>query len=351
MKTLNRYRDKLPDRPYCSQGKQLVLDFILPKEEALGFPYIQCNSPYRVNYLAFDLDYEGSAFGYEAHDLPPFTLCAVNPLNAHSHGFYEIPPLPPRQCSKKALGLFRDVTKGYRELLCADKAITTQKQLTKNCLHPKWRVITHDRIYTLTELVEYIPRDLKLRNLHVPPVNKDLLIRPFEEVMTPYSRNCSLFEAGRFYAYAVVKDCRDYKALYDSVYLYIECLNLFEITRYFPVKVNDGELRSITKSVSKWTWNHRGLFTYNRGAMGLPKKPYLPHDQWQEEIKRRESLGGKYRVNQRRETTRHRIDEAIEECKVQGIRPTYRLIAKIIGMSYEHLAKYYKDVFKGVIEY
>jgi hypothetical protein len=47
-------------------------------------------------------------------------------------------PLKHSQATKKLLGL---VCYGYKEMLCADRHITTQKQLVKNALSDEWDVI------------------------------------------------------------------------------------------------------------------------------------------------------------------------------------------------------------------
>ena len=209
---LARLYNNLPRRPYWGNGKRI--QGILPKDQAVKKEYIQINHPLLIRYIVFDLDYAGSAFSWDECDLPPFTFVVVNKYNAHCHGIYEIDPVFMGTASKKTLRLLKKICSRYKEILQADKVITSQKQLVKNPLHPHWEVICYGGVYTLSELYEYIP--------HMPTSK-----RPRCENISPdpSGRNVTLFNSGRFYAYNIVPECKTDNELYMKVESYLKRVN------------------------------------------------------------------------------------------------------------------------------
>jgi len=198
---LKDFEERLPYTPSCGSSKRI--ECILPKEEAETFPYVQINC-LSIGYLCFDLDYYGAAMRPQDMDIPGPTLTMIAKDSGHAHLLYELYDPVPRKHTEATKALLRDVIFGHREMLCADKCITTQKQLVKNPLSPAWDVLPGHKPFSLSELAESIPDELKKKNRHeMPSVREPMRVKPFEETLVSYSRNCSLFDSVRFYAYSM----------------------------------------------------------------------------------------------------------------------------------------------------
>lgn len=183
---------KPPRRPYCSNSKRIGK--ILGKQRAIRFRCIQINHPHLVRYLVFDLDYEGSAFAHEEAGLPPPTLIVVNRLNAHSYLVYEIDPVYLKTATKKKKKLLIKVLSVFKEVLRADRVITTQKMLVKNPFHRDWEIIETGRVYELRDLIREVRfRPAKTMRQKDPKTAHSLI--------DPSSRNVTLFNIAMFYAY------------------------------------------------------------------------------------------------------------------------------------------------------
>lgn len=334
---LQRFLDHLPYNPYCSRSKRL--EYIQDWEVAASFPYIQINYPV-IHYIVFDLDYAGSALAASDRDLPHPTLAVVNRENGHCHCMYELLKPLPRKHSRSTRLLLRDMTGAYGDILCADRCITTQRQLVKNPLHIQWDVMCstgYGGVYTLSELAEYIPVEWKLArdNTRKFCVTRDTRVRTFEETYNPISRNCSLFENGRYYAYSIACQCSCHEELYSRVLERIDGLNEAEVPRYFQSKLPYAELRSIARSIASWTYNHRNSFSeVNEGAMGFPsmKGTVWTRGDYQREVRRRRRLAAKRTNEIRREATKRKIADAVEQCRGNGLEPSARVVSELSGV-------------------
>lgn len=345
---LKDFQERLPNAPYCGQDK--MIRYILPKEEARNFPYIQINFPL-INYLCFDCDFWGAEIRPLEMDIPGPTLTVITPETGHAHLMYELLyPIAGRR-RKATRALLNSVIDGYKEMLCADRCITTQKQLVKNPLSSKWRVLLGYKPFTLTELAECIPYGVIKPNVpHVP--DEPVRAKEFKKTLNAYSRNCSLFENGRFYAYSVVHKHNSYDSLYHAVFEWIEHLNDVEIPRYFPTGVGFGELHGIAKSVASWTFQHRGQFRHvNKRAMGLPsmRGVYWQPEDYQSEVKRRRSLSAQRTNEGRKETTKRRIQEAIQLCRKYGYDPTVENIRTASRLGQKTVYRY-KEFIQEIIQ-
>jgi len=333
---LKDFEARLPERPYCSGSKSFL--FIRPREQAKKLPYIQVNYP-GINYLCFDCDYEGSALRPQKFDIPRPTLSVINPDNGHAHLFYQVLDPIPRYHSQATKLLLDDVIFAYNLMLRADKCITTQKQLVKNALSPRWEVSEGDRAFTLSELARYMPDELRfvskafeeaLEKAHEP-----VRVKPFEETLDPGSRNCSLFENARFYAYSVVSRHGSYESLFSDVVDYIHKLNDVEIAKHFPEKILSlNELRCIAKSIAGWTWDHRRLFgNVEAGAMGFEPIKGLSREEYHAEVKRRQSLAAERTNDLRREEIKKKLLGGVHLCYKRGLKMTPGNISKAARVS------------------
>jgi len=346
---MQSFYDRLQVRPYYSDYKRI--QGFTDKQMAVGYRYIQVNYP-DIDYICFDLDYRAAAIRAAEVDVPGPTLTVVNPDNYHAHALYELYDPVPREHSKSTEKLLRDVSRGYKEMLCADRVITTQKQLVKNPLSDSWYVIAGYKPFTLSELAESIPATLDRRTFR-PPNNKPLSVKPFLDTLDRHSRNCSLFDNARFYAYAVVNQHGSYDSLFNDVLLYIVHCNDVEIPKHFPHKLEANELNSIAKSIATWTYKHRNCFkSVNRGAMGFPAMTYWDPERKPRETKRRQKLSAMWMHDRRKETTDRKIEYGIEMCIKHGKELTVANISTLARVAkstlYRHSYTQFLKVANGV---
>ena len=336
---LRDFEAHLPERPYCSGSKSFA--FIRPREEAKKLPYIQVNYP-GINYLCFDCDYEWSEFKTEEVDIPGPTLSVVNPDNGYAHLFYQILDAIPRYHSQATKSLLDDVIFAYNLMLRADKCISTQKQLVKNALSPRWEVMEGYKPFTLSELAEYIPDDLKWISKAFEKPQETAAVKPFEETLDPGSRNCSLFDSARFYAYSVVSEHGSYDTLFSDVLDHVHRLNDEEITKYFPEKILSlNELSWIARSIAGWTWDHRRLFgNVDAGAMGFEPMSGLSRAQYEAEVKRRQSLAAERTNDLRGEETRQKLLNGVYLCYKRGLEMIPGNIARAARVSRKTVYNY-----------
>ena len=319
---LEEFEKRLPYRTGCSQTKRL--SSILPKKEAMRFAYIQINYP-AIYCLVFDLDYPVVPLAYDEYDLPGPSITVMSPDSHRGNGMYQLlDPVRREGQSKATKALLKDVCNAYKEMLCADKCITTQRQLVKNPLSSKWMVIAGYKPFTLSELAEYIPGELKHKRTYEPTARQPLSVKPFEETLQPHSRNCSLFENARLYAYSVVNDYGSYTSFYNAVVDYLQEMNDTQIPLYFPNKVGMSELCSIARSISGWTFERGHQFKpVRKGAMAFPsmRGVYWQPEDYHSEVKKRRSLSAQRTNEARKEGTRQKIREAINLCRKHGLEP------------------------------
>lgn len=335
---LNRLFSNLPKRPYCSNSKKISK--ILPKEKAINLRYIQINHPLLVKYIVFDLDYEGSAFACDNMDLPPFTFTVINKLNAHCHGIYEIDPVFLGTASKKTKKLLKRIIRSYKLILNADRVITKQKLLVKNPFHKDWELLCSGNIYTLSELAEYMRPIKTIKKVKKSPLD-------------PASRNVTLFNYGRFYAYEIVSSCSNYHQLYRLINEYLLKLNAEEIPVHFRLPLPCREVNSITKSIARWVWDKKGDFmknkNWNTGAMGFEKIKGLTMHRYKKEVRRRQSLSGKRTSAIRRERTFKKLLDAYERLSTNKV--TQKKLSEHTGYSIRTVKYYWHRIIKGAKRY
>ncbi len=338
---LSLFYDKLPQKAYCSKNK--MIGYLLPKDRAILRPYIQVNHPLRVVFIVFDMDYEGSAFAWEEMDLPPFTYTVINHVNAHSHGMYMIEPLFVQHASKSQLRLLKAVISTYSNLLHADKVITSQRQLVKNPFCRDWGLIATGRTYTLTELMDSVPRSNRRK------FNKKKAEAP-GKIINPISRNVTLFNEGRFFAYEKVSGCKSSDELFERVLNHLIHLNETKIRDYFYIPLPYGEVRTITKSITRWVWKKRRAFTskrWNTGAMGFERIKDLSFVDYVKVKRQRQSASGKRTSKIRRERTIMSLKDAYYRMLSGQSRVTQKMVAEETGLSIRTIKYYWKEIIEG----
>lgn len=239
---IQRFCDNLGAKPYCSSNGMATA--IRQRDQALRHTYVSLNRR-RVAYLAFDIDRRGAAYAHEGAGLPAPTLTMINPANAHAHMLYELTaPIPHTDAAHiKPIRFFADVESRMLSRLGADPAFAGL--MIKNPASSAWRTIANDARYDLGTLLEYLP-DKQSHKLVVP---------------TGYKRNCILFDRLREIAYSRVNISRE--SGYEHWHSWL--LHEAEQLNNFDAPLAHAEVRSIVKSVSRWTWkNYTGSIQAGR---------------------------------------------------------------------------------------
>ncbi len=239
-------------------------------QQALRHRHIQPNPPLQVAWLVFDLDYPGAAIAWEKANLPPPSITAVNPVNAHAHLFYGLTtPISTSDAARNAPIRFgAAVQAAFMASLKADQGYAGL--IAKNPLHADWRTIWVNKIYDLGELAEYVnlPRTLPKR------------------IDTGLGRNCTLFDELRAWAYQWVriykKNGASRREWFAAVFGQADHLNAFHIP------LSTGEAASTARSVASWTWHTFSEQEFSaiqsaRGSLGgRPKTTTFNGDPWRE---------------------------------------------------------------------
>jgi hypothetical protein len=322
---LERFRDALPDAPYCTNDFGFGLT-IRDQEQAIRFRNIQV-AQHKRHYLCFDIDREGAAFAHEDADMPAPTLTIINPHNAHAHALYELKSPVLFQFSDgtgralvKPQQYYRRIHQAMTAALGADGSFSGL--MVKNPFHSDWNVLETFKQYQLDELKEC-----------VAPVDYS------KSKVTEYAlqgRNNTLFDECRFYAYRGVKEHETFDGFYQALYQFCRIQN-----QTFSSPLPESEIRSVSKSVTKWVWDRRERFSngwrdrFNRGACNLPPMPPLMEiEDRHTELQRRKSIGASYTNEIKRQTTEDKIEAAINRLEERGATKLYvSHIAKESGVS------------------
>lgn len=211
------------------------------REKVHQFAYCGLNPMYR-QYLSFDLDVPGSAFQYDDMALPPPTIITINPVNAHCHYLYQLrtPVAYHANSRSKPQQMFEGIQDAMTRCLKADTAFA--HALTKNPLHPKWKVITHPAIYDLGDFLEY-------GGLRQSPAIGPL---PDEVIETILGRNDQLFHTLRLWGYRAVHHFQDEASWHQEMQA-----KAAEINSSFSCPLPCKEVHDTAKASSKWIWKNR----------------------------------------------------------------------------------------------
>jgi hypothetical protein len=263
----------IPGRPLCAPDAFELGVYPCKREIALGYPYVQFNRQTLFRWLITDIDYAGAATAWRKAGLPPPTMTMTNPANGHAHMAWLLAVPVSGDPSSKSFRFLAAIERAYRRRLKADEAFCMKGQV-KNPLHPDWETLRifntfrfANAAYSLRELAAPLePSEMK-------PATKRK--RPKREHEAGLGRNVELFDELREFAYGVVLDFKsfdDKDAFLDQLFDHAEKLNLG-----FRAPLPLSELRSIAKSVARWTWRKfsEKQFTERqsrRGKRGMAKR-------------------------------------------------------------------------------
>lgn len=232
-----------PRRPYCTDDPAAGLR-IRSLKQAITKPYIQANPPNLRVWSIHDVDRPDAAMAWDDALLPPPTWAAVSKQNGHAHLVWGLsaPVLV------DGLGA-RDAPMRY---LCAVEASMRAKLqadpgfaglITKNPVHPLWRVLRGPRLsYELGELAEWLP-DLER---HKPRRGR------VEQV--GLGRNVTLFDRTRHWAYRAIRQYWGTGLQGWNAWLSACNSRALDYNGDFQHPLDGREVWHVAKSVAKWVW-------------------------------------------------------------------------------------------------
>lgn len=236
-----------------------------PKESALEYSHIQLDASGFRSVLLFDVDDSSCGYTWDDKLLPEPSWIAVNPQNGHSHIAYVLhrPVVRLDETHAKPIQFLNGVYRGIQLQLGADPAYNGS--LTKNPRSSKWHTRFSDRVYTLSELYEWIrPEILKLATASARGNDETYQ----QGLLTAaLGRNDYVFNATRRDAYsnwdALAK--LDKNRLLAWLLEKAETHNLSHGEAPLP----SSEVRQITKSISKFISR---VYDPTKGRQGLPQR-------------------------------------------------------------------------------
>lgn len=232
---------------YCSDNK--MASRIRPLASAVEkYQYLQANPPWGCARMVFDVDRAGeSAFSWEQANLPEPSWSTVNRATGNCHLVYELkaPVLlhsATHAVRPKPVRLLSIIEANFRQRLQADRGYGGL--ITRNPVHPKWRVLRSGMLYELQHLGDYVPDAFKLPakgSLEAAAVN-----------LLGLQRNVELFDALRAWAYVAIGtvDGGYGQWVRDVMYAADDLNGRFK----HPLGT---EVSYVARSVAKWVWDNR----------------------------------------------------------------------------------------------
>lgn len=323
---LSSFSRLLEEAPYlarCSDNKTAML--IRPREYAVKWPYMQVNRKDMMSWLVFDIDHDHFAFPnpYIWHDegLPPPNLIVRDRTSNKAHLFYAIIPV----CtSDKARSRPIEYAKSiYRAMaLRLHSDLSYAGPVAKTPFHPWWSTTElHRSVYELGELADSLQLERMERKSgqdKIPDVS--------------HSRNCTLFELTRRYAYEIVDEQR----VTGSYAEFKRCIEVFAHHRNHggndQVPLPVSEVNGLVKSVSRWTWD-RYVAGASRNRSVMKFDPSLS-------LRERQQKAAKRTHRIRCEKTRRRITFSCQVLLRKGKTLSVKQVAHSTWMSRQTISKY-----------
>ncbi len=213
---------------------------------ALTRRYVEANPRALSNLLVVDIDHPDSflrAVSHRQQWLPNAVI--ENRSNGHAHAVWALaePVTRTEYARRRPLAYAAAVVEGLRRSVDGDKGYSGL--MTKNPTHTAWSASwLTDRLYSLPELDEHLtdhgsmPPQSWQRTKRAKPVG--------------LSRNCSIFETARTWAYRRVRDCPDRsQASADYLRGAID-LKVAQLNAEFTEPLPTSESVAIARSIHRW---------------------------------------------------------------------------------------------------
>lgn len=328
-KAMDRIFNEAPYLPRCSTNKTAAL--VRPLEYAVNYPYMQINRSHMVSWLIFDLDHDHlvqpNPYIWSDKGLPAPNFIVRDKKSNKAHLFYAISPVCTSENARsKPIQYMKAV---YRAMaLCLESDLDYSGPVAKTPHHSDWLTTElHGQEYSLDELSDYV----ELESSPPPWAIK-------EQIDTSHSRNCSLFEKLRYYAYGIVNQEREkgsFRNFSSRLSAYANSNNDF-VSLGFDSNLSASEVKATVKSICRWTWdNYRGRSDCQRGIMALSDSLSLSEKQ---------ALAAKRTHRTRQQKSLISITKACRWLKEQNKAPTFSAIAHYARLSRQTVAKYAIDI-------
>lgn len=288
----NEIKNQIPKKPYATDKLENGLQ-ILPREIALKRKYIELNTPHQKRFITFDLDYDTWPLEAEDLNLPNPLYFVQNKRNGHAHLIYALstPVYCYGNAKTRPQQYLEAIIKAYQRRLRADPQYVGL--ISKNPFSKYWRVF---QMSCVAYSLQYLASSLDFEELNPPKQKKQT---PNDTDYSALGRNCAVFVAVKNWAYRNIKEywTKSYSDWFSAIEFECECENAkFEMP--LPLR----EIKSISKSVSKWTWQR---FT-----------PEKFSDLQRERVNRRWSKQSKKSIGLERLKNGASVDEVMQELNV-----------------------------------
>lgn len=233
------FPDLIPSRPYCCDDPRDGI-MIRSRRSALRYRHVQFNGPGALAWLLFDIDKRDAYLAPRDALLPEPNIMSINPDNGHGHASYYLSsPIGSHDVARTAPRRFCEaVERGLARRLGADRFYVGL--VAKNPLHPTWR--TEWRVaapYALLDLASWLDQH-------------DMRPYPPEARQVGAGRNVNLFDLLRQVAYGEVLTYK--REASRQAYEMHLLRGAEQINATFAPPLPTAEIRSIARSVAKWTW-------------------------------------------------------------------------------------------------
>ena len=328
---VERLYELAPKKPYCTDDKSGGL-IIRNKPAAFLRRYIQHNPPSMCHWLTFDQDHE-NIMQWEEAKLPEPNLIVRNLNNCKAHVSYAIESVCTSEAAKpKPLAYTAAIQDAYNEALNADVCYTNF--ITKNPQHADWHVWElHRHVYSLGKMADHV--DLKYKRwTRKQAANDDL---------HGLSRNCGLFNRTRFWSYDHITWHRKNGTPYERWMAIV--LERCEAMNTFKEPLPYSEVKSVAKSVGKWTW-------VNYWPEGKPIRRGMMAEAFEQsqiplDLKTKQRLSSRRTAEIKRKKTEEKIIEAIGLLTAQGKKVSVVGIARLSGITRQAIYKDYSHLLKN----
>lgn len=242
----NQFPAYLPELLYCSDDLKKYGVRLRFKTGGIRRKYIQFNDPWNLQWMLFDLDYQGARLAHEEFNVCPPNIIIENPTNQHAHYAYlmETTIFNGTNSRKTPIEYFNDLRRGMTKRLHADSHFT--HFIAKNPLHQDWHVIfLRDRPVSLYEINDWLN-----------PTDKRKVLKERSTLTTSGEEHrYYLFEAIRHKAY---KKVISFKRNGNTEEQFIEWNfnQLMEINLQSVEPTPIKKLSRMAERVGSWVWRH-----------------------------------------------------------------------------------------------
>lgn len=236
----NHFVEGLPYKPYHCNEKGYLR--IASRYKALLSQHIQFNQPGKTSWIVIDCDEPNiiDELKKENANFPVPNFVVSNPKNYHSHLYFglELPVLRTACARRKPIDYLACVEYELRRIFKGDPGYSGL--IAKNPMHPYWDTdILNTDLWMLEDFREHMTVPS-----HVP--TKEVL-------HSELGRNVTVFNTVREIAYKNLLAFRVGGGNQEGFFEFVrqECER---INGTFKEQLPEAEIKSIARSVSKWTW-------------------------------------------------------------------------------------------------